>query len=60
MYRYYVYTTATIFKSPYQFHRHRINDNHTVVCNVNGIIQSKYSDFDSIIEKREKKDEKDG
>ena len=55
-----LYYSNNFQKSPYQFHRHRINDNHTVVCDVNGIIQSKYSDFDSIIEKREKKDEKDG
>jgi len=43
-------------KRPYQFHRHRINDNHTIICDVNGIIQSKYSDNDSLIEKREKND----
>lgn len=43
-------------KRPYQFHRHRINDNHTIICDVNGIIQSKYYDYDSLIEKREKND----
>ena len=59
MCRYYVYTIVIIFKiSPFKYHRYRINDIHSIVCDSEGIVHSKYLKFDSLTDKR--KSEKGG
>ena len=44
------YHTNNFQNFPFKYHKYRINDNHSIVCNSEGIIHSKY--FNSIITKR--------
>ena len=36
----------------FKYHRYRINDIHSIVCDSEGIVHSKYSEFDSLTDKR--------
>ena len=42
MYHYHVYTIVIIFKRLLLNTRHRINDNHYIICNSDGILESKF------------------
>ncbi|HEX6671940.1 MAG TPA: MEDS domain-containing protein [Nitrososphaeraceae archaeon] len=46
-----LYNSHNFRKLPHKFHKHRINDNHSIICNSEGVI---YSKFDSLNERREK------
>jgi hypothetical protein len=37
-----LYNNNNFQKLPFKYHRHRINDNHSIVCNSEGIIHSKF------------------
>jgi hypothetical protein len=51
--------TSNNFKNiPFKYHRYRINDIHSIVCDSEGMVHSKYSKFDSLTDKR--KSEKEG
>ena len=56
-----LYNSNNFQNAPFKYHRYRINDIHSVVCDSEGIVQSKYSEFNSLTERREseKKNEKE-
>jgi hypothetical protein len=53
-----LYNSNNFQNTPFKYHKHRINDNHSTICDSEGIVHSK---FDSLTERREeKKNEKGG
>ena len=53
-----LYNSNNLQNAPFKYHRYRINDNHSTVCDSEGVVHSKYSKFDSLI--GERKSEKGG
>lgn len=53
-----LYNSNNFQNIPFKYHRYRINDIHSIVCDSDGIVHSKYSKFDSLTDKR--KSEKGG
>jgi hypothetical protein len=49
-----LYNIDNFQNSPFTYHRYRINDNHSIICDVDGIILSKDSKFDLLTDRREK------
>jgi hypothetical protein len=55
-----LYNSNNFQNIPFKYHRYRINDNHSTICNSEGVIQSKNSKFDSITERSKRKSVKGG
>lgn len=50
-----LYNSNNFQNTPFKYHRYRINDNHSIVCDSEGIVSSKYSAFGSLKDKRKEK-----
>ncbi len=44
-----LYNSNSFQNTSFKYHRHRINNNHNLVCDSEGIMHSKYSKFDSFM-----------
>ncbi|HEX6294567.1 MAG TPA: MEDS domain-containing protein [Nitrososphaeraceae archaeon] len=52
-----LYNNNDFQNSPFKYHKHRINDIHSTICDSEGIVHSKYSKFDLLTERKEVKKE---
>ena len=48
-----LYSSYNLRKLPHKFHKYRINENHSIICDSEGVIYSKYSKFDLLNERQE-------
>ena len=53
-----LYNSNNFQNAPFKYHKYRINDNHSIICNSEGMVYSKYSEFDLLTDER--KSEKGG
>jgi hypothetical protein len=52
-----LYNSNNFQNAPFKYHKHRINDNHTIICDSEGIICPKSTKFDSLKGERIEKEE---
>ena len=55
-----LYNSNNFQNTPFKYHKHRINDNHSIICDLEGIVHSKDSKFDSLTKGAMRNNEKGG